>query len=393
MSFCGIILGEMRKAFTIIELMIVVAIISVLLTIAFRLTGTGEDQKARAETIMKMQHIENALSGYFAAFGSYPPVALHASRNVYTHVNKNGQQEEGQEDGELKWENVKAACEAQPFAARFPFSSPGSTSSSGTRNSRGDWDKATIDAAAQAAADLVRGGFWSDYPQLAGGLSKFNMPSEAQGKWGREKNWQNLKLFQFGVMSFLLPRYLFMTEGVDPDDLEDCAQWNANNKFAAHPNTGKSFDNWSNQLKDKRLVVRIPTQAVCARWMANFEGIVECNPKGDAVTMFGVRISGIGAGPALRPDLDVPVETFLRHVNLETLQVLDVMTVLDGWKNDFYYYSPPPFQSYRLWSSGPRQDGVYPTFPPWVPFDTLKSDADRKKAAEWMSDDIMFMSN
>ena len=65
------------------------------------------------------------------------------------------------------------------------------------------------------------------------------------------------------------------------------------------------------------------------------------------------------------------------------------MTVLDGWGNDFYYYSPQPFQSYRLWSAGP--DGK--TFPPWVPLSTLKTDGDRKTAANWMADDIMYLSN
>lgn len=379
----------MRRAFTIIELMIVVAIITVLLTITFRLVGSGEDQKARAETIMKMQRIENALSGYFAAFGSYPPVALHASRNVYTSVDQYGHQIEDQEESSLKWENVRAACEAQPFAARFPFSSSGGQASGGNR-SRGAWDEATVRAAAMKAADLVRAGPWAAYPQLGQGFEIFNKPSESRGRWGKEKNWQNLRLFQFGVMSFLLPRYLFMTEGVDADDLSECAQWNANNKFAAHPNTGANFTSWDNQLKDKRLVVRIPTQAVCARWMANFEGIVECNPKGGSVNMFGIRLNKIGGGPALAPSTDIPVETFMRHIDLETHQVLDVMTVLDGWSSDFYYYSPPPYQSYRLWSGG-EQGGK--TFPPWVPFETLKSDADRKQAAEWMANDIMFLSN
>ena len=66
------------------------------------------------------------------------------------------------------------------------------------------------------------------------------------------------------------------------------------------------------------------------------------------------------------------------------------MTVRDGWGNDFYYYSPAPYQSYVLWSAGPNEK----TFPPWVDLEQFKEDhGDHyEKAVRWMADDIKFMS-
>ena len=67
--------------------------------------------------------------------------------------------------------------------------------------------------------------------------------------------------------------------------------------------------------------------------------------------------------------------------------ILDGMTVRDGWGMDLFYYSPPPYQSYRLWSAGPNQK----TIPPWVDVNELTSD-NRVTAAEWMADDIVGLS-
>ena len=58
----------------------------------------------------------------------------------------------------------------------------------------------------------------------------------------------------------------------------------------------------------------------------------------------------------------------------------------DGWDHDFYYYSPAPYQTYVLWSSGENEK----TFPPWVDLAEL-DDNDRKTAIDWMSDDIKGM--
>ena len=374
----------MRKAFTIIELLIVVVVITILLAITFRLTQIGGENAARNETLLKMERIENALSGYFAAFGSYPPVELYASRNVYTAVDQNGRQKEGQEDSNLKWDNVKVACEAQPIGARFPFTDE-------------DADKRTVETALEEVRFRISHniGEWKKYPQLASGFIMAREPNDFPG-WDTEASWQSgPHIFQFGVMSFLLPRYLFMSNGVEARNLNKCAQWTASNKYSSHPNTGIQFGDWKDQLRDRRLVMRIPSQAVCARWMPNFKGIVTMNPKkiGEkedaSTTLFGVNVMDSNGISAFTVSDDIGPEVFLRNVDLRDRKALDTMTIRDGWYNDFYYYSPPPFQSYRLWSAGPNGK----TFPPWVPLKTLKTDADRQQAAAWAKDDIMFMSN
>ena len=368
----------MKKAFTLVELMIVVVVIMALLAISFRIMGTGGNSAALSMTIERLQRIENCLSGYYAAFGSYPPVALHASRNVYAELDEDGNQKEGQETSSLDARSVEAACRAQPFAARFPFSQAREV---------GDY----IDAASRSAVDLVSD---SDFPSwgkaadaLSGGFSAMQRPSQAGGDWTKETNWQKIKIFQFGVMSFLLPRYLFMTKGVEPEDLEQCAQWDANNQLASHPNTGSAFINYRDQLKDKRLVVRIPSQSVCARWMPNLEGIVRGNPleSGDG-SFFGIRT--LDGDLALKVSPKDGPSSILENLDCKTRTVLDVMTVKDGWGREFYYYSPQPYQSYRLWSAG--SNGM--TFPPWVPFSTLKTEGDKRTAANWMADDIMYLS-
>ncbi len=52
---------------------------------------------------------------------------------------------------------------------------------------------------------------------------------------------------------------------------------------------------------------------------------------------------------------------------------------------DLFYYSPPPYQSYRLWSAGPNQK----TIPPWVDLNSSVMSQYRTTAAEWMEDDVV----
>ena len=68
--------------------------------------------------------------------------------------------------------------------------------------------------------------------------------------------------------------------------------------------------------------------------------------------------------------------------------VLDEITVRDGWGRELFYYSPPPHQTYRVWSSG--ADGM--TFPPWVDLNGLNA-TERTLALSWMKDDIAVMKN
>lgn len=70
---------------------------------------------------------------------------------------------------------------------------------------------------------------------------------------------------------------------------------------------------------------------------------------------------------------------------------LDGISCRDGWGEELYYYSPPPHQGYRLWSSGPNTE----TFPPWITdkeIDELNGN-DAKMVRAWKADDLVHTSN
>lgn len=360
----------MKKGFTLVELLIVVVVISILMAITFRLVGLGGEASYRNTTIQRLQKLENCLSGYFAAFGSYPPVPIYYKRNVYAR-SENGEQIGG-EEGSLKWANVELACRAQPIAARFPYDS---SYNEYLENVSKLFVSRCNSNDSQYKAYSSRKELWG------GGFQPLNNPNQVSG-WDSKSEWADVKIFQFGLMSFLLPRYLFMANGLEAADLESCQQWTSNNRLSSHPNTGSQFGSWQSQLKDHRLLVRVPSQAVCARWMPNLEGMVDCT---GSPVFFGVKISS-GYGP-ISTDIAAPrLDGFFFEQNRT---VLDGMTVRDGWNSEFFYYSTPPYQNYRIWSAGPN--GM--TFPPWVSIDSLKSTSDKQTASNWMADDIMFLSN
>ena len=77
----------MKRGFTLIEMLIVVVIPATLMGMVFRLSSIGSDSDRRTKTIVRIQRLENCLSGYYAAFGSYPPVKRHGSPDPYLSVN------------------------------------------------------------------------------------------------------------------------------------------------------------------------------------------------------------------------------------------------------------------------------------------------------------------
>jgi hypothetical protein len=215
--------------------------------------------------------------------------------------------------------------------------------------------------------------------------------------------WQDVQLFQFGVLSFLLPRYLFMLDGDHTyyDGNPRC-QWRMNNSMLCRPN-GQPYGSWaavqnvlgagnnnsfSGNNEECFAISNKLSQAVCARWMQNFEGIIS-----GGRTFYGVdtRTKDEGTGDiniAAGYRIEVYSPGDAASDSSSQQYILDGMTVKDGWGNDFYYYSPVPYQSYRVWSSG--ANGL--TFPPWIDLKNLDA-ADRETAAYWISDDIVQMSN
>ena len=380
----------MKKGFTLVELLVVMVVLVTLMAIVFRLSSIAGNVSKRNKTVARMQRLENCLSGYFAAYGSYPPVELHGTRNPYQAVDSYGRQDSDGGSGVLSAESAIAACRAQPLASRFPFS---------------QGMKDYVERVSKIIQNRIASedSYWKAYhsdsvkEKFKNGFSIIERINQVGGGWKTYSSWMDIQVFEFGLMSYLLPRYKTMLNGFDAtkddgsgklsyEDLETCEQWGSNNKLACNPNTGAQFTSWEEQLKDERFSERIPSQAVCARWMPNLEGIVACSSPDGACELYGVDVRDSECASPISPD-NLDIELFTGTDGGKVPYVLDSMTVHDGWGNEFFYYSPPPYQSYRLWSAGP--DGK--TFPPWIPLDKIPSG--KEDAAAWMADDIMFLSD
>lgn len=418
----------MKRGFTLIELMIVIAVLVTLMALVVRIGGIGSDSHKRTVTITRMQRLENCLSGFHAAFGCYPPVKLHGNRSL-DHQAKNGI--DWKDEGKA-WPLVEKVCRAQPVGCRFPFSSDMDDMILGLSDfvksvaQSGEFEGEGEPFESQDMRDWGKEGFVSSSSSVAAGRLR---PKKD------EVLWSEIKLFQYGLMSYLLPRYLVMMGGnreffAAADGGRGFAQWTENNQAPSDPFTGNPTT-WSelfnnvgeykaqqmskgNMVKSEKIVKLelMPSQAVCARWLPNLEGICKCNfPKSDefkhADEFFGIHIKGTEAGDGgifdsmgdvesvggiketcFSPDDDQPYKD---------QYLLDEVTVNDGWGHEFYYYSRSPHQSYTLWSSGP--DGK--TFPPWISRDKLQSNArgdqedatEAGRAAKWTKDDIIHLSN
>lgn len=404
----------MKKAFTLVELLVVVVVISIMLTMVVRFGNIGEDSQRRTITISRIQRLENALSGYYAAFGTYPPVKLHGSRDIYRRVTENGVQDNENpdpvdlkwgwlgSDGKVKngeaessdWMQVRAACVSQPVCCNFPY--PDDEGFRAYVKSYSDGMKSYADQAGDLSSDrkaVFAAGF--DTGVSAGGSAgRFD-------KYRDLTDWNEIQLFRFGLLSYLLPRYLFMMEGAE--DFLEYAQWEDNNKLPGDPLTGEkryrgmgtSQSGWQRMRKDAgnsaysprdyANVANIPSQAVCARWITNFEGSLTMSRRRD---FFGVNVYADPSKDSIEGDQVRKELEIYRPGNDESRvseqYILDSISMCDGWYNDFYYYSDPPYQSYVLWSAGPNGK----TFPPWISREAL--DADANKCVEyWMRDDIV----
>ena len=390
----------MKKAFTLVELLIVVVVLVTLMTMMFKLGSISGSSSHRNVTVAKLQKLENCLSGYYAAFGTYPPVTLHGDRNPFLTVSSHGIQNlDGQENrsifgwdpekfrrGEYQqeedqaWRQVEAACKAQPVDCQYPFA-----------DGYGDLVDAHSEILMSEAASSTS--LTPERKQVfsAGFDDGVSRNIGRHGAYQDKTAWRDIQLFKFGLMSFLLPRYLVMM-GADESLYEDYAQWTGNNKLPCNPMTGLPFNSWSqlrdrsrsNQKTDLAQIANIPSQAVCARWMPNLEGIVY-SPH--SLTLFGVSLRDSEDG-GFSFETQIYSPGGFDNDSTSGQYMLDYCTVRDGWWNEFYYYSPAPYQSYILWSAGPNGR----TFPPWMSRDGLNAQ-DNKCIGAWIEDDIVNMSH
>lgn len=394
---------RMKKGFTLVELLIVVVVIVTLMTMTFRLSSIGSSQSMRNTTVSRLQRLENCLSGYYAAFGTYPPVRLHGSRDYRLKVSSHGIQNMDDDTEELKWnwfdtskhkvnnsqdeaddwEKVKAACLAQPVDCKFPFPQDSS------------WE-----TWAQAQSDLLVEDAKADSSLSQNEQNKYSSGFTSRvtglGAYNNEADWREVQIFQFGLMSFLLPRYLVMMDS-DASLYRDHEQWLVNNALPCDPLTGQTFANWqavqtkavSEDPMDLAHVANIPTQSICARWLPNLEGVCRY---GHAITFYGVDVrdqdSKDAGGPKVTTSTEVYSPGGYANDSTSGQYILDCVTVLDGWDNPFYYYSPAPHQTYVLWSAGPNGK----TFPPWVSRESLDANANAC-VGYWTEDDIVNMSH
>ena len=402
----------MKKGFTLVEMLIVVVVLVTLMTITFRLSSTGSDQSRRASTISRMQRLENCLSGYYAAYGSYPPVALYAKRDwrlkldetsgdqTENEINENiwgwdplkfkswvdsgfkGWKGGDKDEEENAWKQVRMACKAQPLDCRFPFRNNGGADYvTAVLQASYEYHKEKGDVSEAQLSKLQRGA-----DSGTANVGRFSSKKDSS-------DWREIKLFKYGVMSYLLPRLSVMMRGNEAFFTEGFAQWDDNNPQPTDPLRGsdklewKKLYEWNNpsdgkpEPMDLATLAMIPSQAVCARWLPNLEKCCSGNA--------GCELSGI---QVIDPDGDRFLSVYTKYPEIYVANgqpyCLDGISMKDGWGSEFLYYSPAPYQTYTLWSAGRNER----TFPVWVDRGSLGQKANQCIAA-WCEDDIMHMSN
>ena len=395
----------MKKGFTLIELLIVVTIMATLMTIMFRLGAISSDESKRITTITRLQKLENCLSGYYAAFGSYPPVKIYGSRDIYMEV-KNGVQTDNRNET-LNWSQIQAACRSQPINCAFPFAE-------GMRETVEDFSQRLQELASSNSKYQQS----PNYRAFSAGFS-IGDAGEFTAYW-KKTDWRDVQIFKFGLLSYLLPRYLVMMQG-DPlfcgaSGGNPCAQWSMNNDDCVDATTGltmtwkKVYDSvernaegtyHAGEIKGSKSdfirVANMPTQAVCANWIANLEGACAVgHTMGD---IFGVNIVDNSYSLFSDPedDGDPPqLDIYSPGGKGSDFYMLDSISVRDGWWQDFYYYAPNGAQSYALWSSGPNCR----TFPPWIDKTGMldkrvneSNGGSSKTVADYIADDIIRMNH
>jgi hypothetical protein len=202
-----------------------------------------------------------------------------------------------------------------------------------------------------------------------------------------QDGWDQVKFFKFGLMSFLLPRVEtvgFAGESGNSDfepnlNFYRSRQWRKNN-----PSAGVMDVSSDANLRKALTAQQVSENRAVARWLPNLERMVW---GGRVMLGIDIREYGTQDGDQFRTQAKMDSEGKL--IDMLSYEkggkyVLQFVTVRDGWGRDFYYYSAPPYQSYRLWSAGADNK----TFPPWIPVSSMSSQ-EREWVARWLKDDIV----
>lgn len=320
------------------ELMVVIAVIGILAAIVFRLmSATGEKNKM-AKTIARLERVQNALSAYYAEFGSYPPVDYFECPDPKKEWT--GDDLSGANSVAFSKDTATRAAHSQSIGFEYPLDK--------------GWDN---------EIDLIFNGQIRSAGVVLGNTDLRS--SDDDGKWKKSQ------LFKFGLLSYLLPKaHIAWGEDENTERYEGLFESRLWTKIDPDKSGGVE-KLLSMQMAAERQTV--------ARWLPNFEKMV-CYAPEEAIMGVELRCEDAWVNPT---GVNNDIQNFLRPRNRGSTQfIVGFMTITDGWNNELFYYSPPPYQSYRIWSSGP--DGY--TFPPWIPMD---SDAEFRQAGAWTADDIV----
>jgi prepilin-type N-terminal cleavage/methylation domain-containing protein len=341
-----------RHAFTLIELMVVVAIIAILIGAVFQMMSVIGQMNHKAETIARIQRVQNAISGFYGEYGYYPSVAQYSSPDPWAAGEKDDfGQSVSSADSEAGFAaRCTRACRSQPVSFEFPSVKGLDTYINRTFD---DWK-----------------------------IMSPNTLLASTAASNPEEEWEEIKVFKFGLLSFLLPRVeLVGFTGISATDSNQepdnnfyrSRQWKKHNPASDVSSTRNALE--AQQMLENRTV---------ARWLPNLEKIVMhgrsilgINLQEPYTDSEGFRVSEVRDASGKLVDMRSYEENNQKYV-------LQYVSIRDGWGGELFYYSPPPYQSYRLWSAGPNGR----TFPPWIKIENLPA-KERAWAAGWMGDDIV----
>lgn len=254
-----------RQAFTLIEMLVVIAVIGILAGIIFRMMVTASQAALRARTMGRLEQVANALNEYRAEYGQYPPVRAEV-------IPKRSHEEED-------FDRYEGPDGMQLF--KYEFESAGSS------------------GASQHQADYLRNNYFTQPGDWPGDVDDPDEPY----------------LFRKGLLSFLLPR--------DPDDWQKDIMW------SDPPGYDFEIIHTNHDPQD------FPDRE--HRWIGDTQRDLHAKQRW---AHFLRDIVSVGHYEYPRKALgNAYLQAYAR--------------IHDSWDRSLLYESRPPYQSYRLWSSGP----------------------------------------